>query len=1792
MCVLASFAVLVAVTAIAAASGGRHDSHAAARLVMPGESSGELRRLRLAAAARMARLHSPAMARVRRRSRTAFKGTSRADALATLRQFFSDVLDSPVYTGLRLRPGERVDDYLGDNSAVVAQAGTDKRAVAQSTLPLLTRDAAGQKVPVDLTLERHGRRLESKAPLDHASIADDAQTGFALTDVGVTVHPDAPAGVAGDEVASKVFFPSVAADTDMLELPVPGGVETFSVLRSSASPEDLNFTLDLPAGATLRLVAGSTGLPGGAEVVKDQTVLLAIPAPVARDANGEIVPVSLRTDGRQLTLHVAHRAGNFRYPLLVDPTYIQNGTTAPSNFAGWQNTGWAGWQSGTTNPNYSLPAGVSTYNFSRLGVKQGLMIEAFGPIRAGDFSNWLWTAPANAYIYRAEWEFVSFQWLYEVVNEGISLRGSWEQVDQQLNGQTTQGGLHQITGDVNNQYFTACLQAASVCDQNPPGVHDGNMMVFGMQDPYVDADFSAPNNVAAVMQGADVYLRDNHSPVIDSLSTDAGNTWHDLNAGTVTINAHDDGLGLATTTIARPTVFSTTDGWACNGQINNPCPTSATAKSLTYPIKDLPEGIDTLSVSVTDIVGNQSAPQSWPVKVDHTPPTLGPLAGDSWIKKGLTYSASGSASDGNSGVQRVDLVVDGGHVSGIPAPPSDDCGTDGCPTNRSGALSWDTSAAAEGLHPARLYARDPLNHQVTSATWNVGVDGTAPTVTASGSVATNNGRWVQEGTYHLDATAADSGSGVKGLHIVVDGVEQDPASATRSCPAAGCTASMSRAYDFDTTDWGQGVHSVQITAEDLTGNQSTTQTFTLKVDEEQPQADITGPLMGADGATIGDGNYVQVVAADDSGDAASGIKSIDVTVDGSSIFHADGTCDATSCGATLTSSWAYRPTADGTHTFEVTVTDAAGNQTTDSSTVSFDKISALPPLAIGVASQPDMQINGAAAGDAAGSSLANVGDVNGDGYDDYLVGAPGAGTGAKLGAGAAYVVLGSDDTTPVDLGNPPPGRVLTFTGARPGDRAGYAVAAGGDVNGDGYPDLLIGAPGPTSALTAIQGHVYVVFGGPSLASADLGALGSSGYEIDGPPETPTLVSLLGGPSPTTFGSQIAGRKVGDFSVDGDVNGDQLDDVVIGDASDNRSLRPGGGTTYVIFGKTDTAPVNLAATAGDPGTGGFRVFGAAIGDTSGQGTALVGDVNADGYADLTITAPGANAAGRTSAGTAYVVFGKPDSTFVDLLTQVGQAYAIRGNTGDNITTVSPIGDVNSDEAPDILLGGHGGWLLYGKSTTDTVDLGAAFSGYKMTAPAGPGYDAAQVASPGDVDGDDSPDAFIGFPQANNGDGVGYIVYGRETAQTPIDLATLQGQQGTTISGPAASQTGAAADGIDSGPNDEQTTAVGAPKAQSGAGAVYVTAAHRASRKQVEDSKGCYKRHTAYPFPYYNSIVPKCRHGRDGVIDSPFTRTSKRVKYVPNRSAYGGGNARRTRYDVKDQGVRIPVVDSFNKTFAFIQENRRYCWTVFSAAGQPVGDTYSGPNAGCENKKNPTRKRLGYGPTHLEVQGKACMKTDALENSHVIVGLISGKASESEEQDLTKDGTYIGLRGFIPRSELPNLPPVVDQAYPGCGRYGDYKRLRRRSFPPLSEPQFDRYPDPNTGVRPDLYVSRNSYNSCIALTNCGAQLANYQGNPFTSDVALITTATTAVGAHSGFSGIVRAIVADASSASFRKYDDTSYEDPNIPCKQNRVARWNFGDVNPGAENDQRGQSTNDHPIFGWTPRKNEVPHSGRC
>jgi hypothetical protein len=93
--------------------------------------------------------------------------------------------------------------------------------------------------------------------------------------------------------------------------------------------------------------------------------------------------------------------------------------------------------------------------------------------------------------------------------------------------------------------------------------------------------------------------------------------------------------------------------------------------------------------------------------------------------------------------------------------------------------------------------------------------------------------------------------------------------------------------------------------------------------------------------------------------------------------------------------------------------------------------------------------------------------------------------------------------------------------------------------------------------------------------------------------------------------------------------------------------------------------------------------------------------------------------------------------------------------------------------------------------------------------------------------------------------------------------------------------------------------------------------------------------------------------------------------------------------------------------------------------------------------------------------------------------------------------------------------------------------------------------------------------------------------------MTTSTTAVEAGKAASGITRAIVDQTPGTHlFREYDWMGYSDPNVPGGQNRVACWVFGDFNPAAETDQRGQNPGNHPIFGWNPRKKVNQNSGSC
>jgi len=300
-----------------------------------------------------------------------------------------------------------------------------------------------------------------------------------------------------------------------------------------------------------------------------------------------------------------------------------------------------------------------------------------------------------------------------------------------------------------------------------------------------------------------------------------------------------------------------------------------------------------------------------------------------------------------------------------------------------------------------------------------------------------------------------------------------------------------------------------------------------------------------------------------------------------------------------------------------------------------------------------------------GRSVAAIGDWNGDGRPDLLIGAPDAG------AGQAYVVFAPAGTAPVDLADVAAGQGgFVLRGEASGDSAGILVAAAGDVNNDGRADLLIGAPEGDRA--------YVVFGSDTA-----------------PPDLAAVAAGVGG---FVVLAEAPGQRAG-FALAGlgDVNNDGRDDFAVG-AYDGGP--DGEGRVYVVFGRGGGAPVDLAAVA--DGQGGFVITGEAAGDRAGVYVANVGDLNLDGLADLAI---GASRQGADNAGAVYVVFGKIDAAPIDLAAiAAGQGgFRVDGAEAGGLAgrAVAAAGDVNADGRPDLLIGAY---LADGPGG---IDSGAAY-----------------------------------------------------------------------------------------------------------------------------------------------------------------------------------------------------------------------------------------------------------------------------------------------------------------------------------------------------------------------------------------------------------------------------------------------------------------------------------------------------
>ncbi len=358
---------------------------------------------------------------------------------------------------------------------------------------------------------------------------------------------------------------------------------------------------------------------------------------------------------------------------------------------------------------------------------------------------------------------------------------------------------------------------------------------------------------------------------------------------------------------------------------------------------------------------------------------------------------------------------------------------------------------------------------------------------------------------------------------------------------------------------------------------------------------------------------------------------------------------------------------------------------------------------IGTSSGPSTTADWTVEGDQAAAgfgTVASAGDVNGDGYDDVIIGSPGYDS-SFVNEGRAFVYHGS-----------PSGLAISPAWVRDGGQAegrfGFSVAAAGDVNGDGYGDVVVGAE-KYDGTYENEGRVFVYHGSASGLS------------------TAPAWTAQGGGAFASLGYSVA--------MAGDVNGDGYADLIVGAI--------GYGWGLGVYGAAFIYHGSAAGLSPSPAAG---LNGGPMTQTFGRSVSSAGDVNGDGFADVIVGDPQYSAI-EEFAGAAWVFHGSASGVLQDA------AWVATSNRKHQFfgTDVSTTGDVNGDGYADVIIGGPvlgafgiGRAFVYHGSASGLSGIPA----WEVNGPYGDAKGGA-VAAAGDVNGDGYADVLVGAPFRDNG-----------------------------------------------------------------------------------------------------------------------------------------------------------------------------------------------------------------------------------------------------------------------------------------------------------------------------------------------------------------------------------------------------------------------------------------------------------
>jgi sugar lactone lactonase YvrE len=642
-----------------------------------------------------------------------------------------------------------------------AMAQIQGATLLESSIPLRMEAPSGQQEAIDLGLEHRDGELQPANPLVEVGIPEQLGEGIELSDLGVTIEivgaPEerSPSIVEG----SVAFMPNIAPDTDLAVAPTPTGVETFTQLRSAASPRTQTFALQLPSDAALQATED-----GGAAVLSDEETLLSIAPPTAIDASGADVPVDLEVAESTFTLTVAPDS-SAQFPVLVDPliqTYEWASSTPGQNGICSNSTKYEGpsfscnnreeWGYEVIDKDGNLPAGISVSNRAYNGPvpygTPGLVLDSShnssGMLTTGDRGSAIYTVPRyftdqSKYGTRPT-SFISHMTLWNL---------DWDAWSSSLSPYLFAGIWDPVKPGWVSSYSHEGL--------NGHGVHNMSWKYeFSNSQPNtnakvgyvsVQATSTGPNqNTEAYVGSASVQLADNGVPGFGSISGPSG--WINQTATPISFVTSDSGLGVYSLRAGSEQeseqgvpLYSWKTSYGCIGVSGAPCPrtwSSADAGSppLIYEPSAIPTGISYLKVIAEDPVGNKSAPAYAQIKVDHAAPHLA-LSGTMTEQETLgvkrpSYTLRVDASDGTpeqpqSGASNVTIKVDGTVVDEV-APG---CATKSCGISREWTL--DASNYAAGQHTITVATTDGVGLSTTK-TLPIELDPSPPSLSLAGTL--------------------------------------------------------------------------------------------------------------------------------------------------------------------------------------------------------------------------------------------------------------------------------------------------------------------------------------------------------------------------------------------------------------------------------------------------------------------------------------------------------------------------------------------------------------------------------------------------------------------------------------------------------------------------------------------------------------------------------------------------------------------------------------------------------------------------------------------------------------------------------------------------------------------------------------------------------------------------------------------------------------------------------------------------------------------------------------------------